>query len=46
VLADTPWNLLCRPPERLHHHACVVRDQEKNRRFFEDILGIPLTATT
>ena len=32
-------------PERLHHHAYVVRDQEKNRRFFEDLLGIPLTAT-
>ncbi|HEX3575443.1 MAG TPA: VOC family protein [Rhodopila sp.] len=38
-------NLLSRPPERLHHHAYVVRDQEANRRFFEDTLGIPLTAT-
>jgi glyoxylase I family protein len=38
-------NLLSRAPERLHHHAYVVRDQEKNRRFFEDVLGIPLTAT-
>jgi catechol 2,3-dioxygenase-like lactoylglutathione lyase family enzyme len=37
--------LLTRPPERLHHHAFVVRDQEKNRQFFEDLLGIPLTAT-
>jgi len=37
--------LLSRPPERLHHHAYVVRDQEKNRQFFEDILGIPLAAT-
>jgi glyoxylase I family protein len=37
--------LLSRPPERLHHHAYVVKDQESNRRFFEDILGIPLTAT-
>ncbi len=37
--------LLSRPPERLHHHAYVVKDQEVNRRFFEDILGIPLTAT-
>jgi glyoxylase I family protein len=37
--------LLSRPPERLHHHAYVVRDQEKNRQFFEDTLGIPLTAT-
>ena len=32
-------------PERLHHHAYVVRDQEKNRVFFEDTLGLPLTAT-
>lgn len=32
-------------PERLHHHAYVVRDHETNRRFFEDILGIPLVAT-
>jgi glyoxylase I family protein len=37
--------MLSRPPERLHHHAYVVRDQEQNRRFFEDTLGIPLTAT-
>src|ERR1700722_19756198 len=37
--------LLSRAPERLHHHAYVVRDQEKNRQFFEDVLGIPLTAT-
>ncbi|HBK08692.1 MAG TPA: VOC family protein [Acetobacteraceae bacterium] len=38
-------SLLSRPPERLHHHAYVVKDQEKNRQFFEDTLGIPLTAT-
>ena len=37
--------LLTRAPERLHHHAYVVKDQEANRHFFEDILGIPLTAT-
>lgn len=37
--------LLSRLPERLHHHAYVVRDQEANRQFFEDVLGIPLTAT-
>jgi catechol 2,3-dioxygenase-like lactoylglutathione lyase family enzyme len=36
---------LSRLPDRLHHHAHVVKDQERNRRFFEDILGIPLTAT-
>jgi len=37
--------LLSRLPERLHHHAFVVKDQEKNRQFFEDLLGIPLAAT-
>jgi glyoxylase I family protein len=36
---------LSRLPERLHHHAYVVRDQEANRRFFEDLLGLPLVAT-
>ena len=36
---------LARLPERLHHHAYVVRDQERNRQFFEDVLGIPLAAT-
>jgi catechol 2,3-dioxygenase-like lactoylglutathione lyase family enzyme len=37
--------LLSHPPQRLHHHAYVVRDQEANRHFFEDLLGIPLVAT-
>ena len=37
--------LLAELPQRLHHHAYVVRDQEKNRQFFEDLLGIPLVAT-
>ena len=32
-------------PQRLHHHAYCVKDQEANRHFVEDILGIPLTAT-
>jgi glyoxylase I family protein len=32
-------------PMRLHHYAWVTRDQEANRRFLEDILGIPLVAT-
>ena len=37
--------MLNRLPERLHHFAFVIRDQEINRRFFEDVLGIPLVAT-
>ena len=32
-------------PSRLHHYAFVVRDQEANREFFEDVLGLPLVAT-
>jgi glyoxylase I family protein len=32
-------------PERLHHHAYVTKDHEANRRFLEDLLGIPLVAT-
>jgi glyoxylase I family protein len=32
-------------PRRLHHHAFVVTDQERTRRFYEDILGMPLVAT-
>jgi catechol 2,3-dioxygenase-like lactoylglutathione lyase family enzyme len=38
-------HLLADPPQRLHHHAFAVRDQEANRAFIEDVLGIPLTAT-
>ncbi len=36
---------LAQLPLRLHHHAFVVKDQEVNRRFFEDVLGLPLIAT-
>ena len=32
-------------PLRLHHNAFVVKDHEVNRRFFEDLLGMPLAAT-
>lgn len=45
TLGETRPQLLSRLPLRLHHHAFVVRDQEENRRFFEDLLGIPLIAT-
>jgi glyoxylase I family protein len=41
----TTTRLLSRLPSRLHHNAFVVRDHETNRRFFEDVLGIPLVAT-
>jgi len=32
-------------PLRLHHHAFVVCDQEATRRFYEEIIGLPLVAT-
>jgi catechol 2,3-dioxygenase-like lactoylglutathione lyase family enzyme len=32
-------------PLRMHHHAYAVKDQEANRHFIEDVLGIPLVAT-
>ncbi len=32
-------------PLRMHHHAYTTDDHEKTRHFYEDILGIPLTAT-
>ena len=32
-------------PERLHHNAYVCADQERTRRFYEDIVGLPLIAT-
>jgi len=43
--ASVAKGLLSRLPSRLHHNAFVVKDHEINRRFFEDLLGIPLVAT-
>lgn len=34
-----------RLPIRLHHNAYVTRDQEKTRRFYEEVIGMPLVAT-
>ncbi|MGE4047345.1 MAG: VOC family protein [Acetobacteraceae bacterium] len=42
---QTTAKLLPELPLRLHHYAFVVKDQEVNRHFLEDILGIPLVAT-
>ena len=30
---------------RLHHNAWVTEDQEATRRFYEDLIGLPLVAT-
>jgi catechol 2,3-dioxygenase-like lactoylglutathione lyase family enzyme len=32
-------------PTRLHHNAYVTKDMEATRRFYEDLIGMPLTAT-
>lgn len=31
-------------PQRLHHTAYVTADMEKTRRFYEDVIGLPLLA--
>jgi catechol 2,3-dioxygenase-like lactoylglutathione lyase family enzyme len=41
----SPIRPLAHLPERLHHYAFVIEDQERNRQFFEDVIGIPLVAT-
>lgn len=33
------------PPARLHHYAFVTTDQEATRKFYEDVVGLPLVAT-
>jgi glyoxylase I family protein len=33
-----------RIPSRLHHNAYLTRDLEATRRFYEDLLGLPLVA--
>jgi catechol 2,3-dioxygenase-like lactoylglutathione lyase family enzyme len=32
-------------PSRLHHNAYVTKDLEATRKFYEDVLGLPLVAT-
>ncbi len=32
-------------PQRLHHNARVVKDHERTRQFYQDIIGMPLVAT-
>src|SRR5438093_1366347 len=32
-------------PQRLHHAAWVTRDSEATRKFYEDVIGLPLVAT-
>jgi len=32
-------------PSRLHHNAYLTKDQEATRRFYEEVIGLPLVAT-
>jgi glyoxylase I family protein len=32
-------------PQRLHHNARVVKDHKRTRKFYEDVVGMPLVAT-
>jgi glyoxylase I family protein len=32
-------------PQRLHHNARVVKDHERTRQFYEEVVGMPLVAT-
>ena len=32
-------------PQRLHHNARVVKDHERTRQFYQDVVGMPLVAT-
>ena len=34
-----------RLPSRLHHNAYVTRDMEATRKFYEEVIGMPLVAT-
>jgi catechol 2,3-dioxygenase-like lactoylglutathione lyase family enzyme len=34
-----------RLPSRLHHNAFVTSDMEATRKFYEDVIGLPLVAT-
>lgn len=34
-----------KPPSRLHHTAYTTTDMEKTRRFYEEVIGLPLVAT-
>jgi catechol 2,3-dioxygenase-like lactoylglutathione lyase family enzyme len=36
---------LSKLPSRLHHTAYVTRDLEATRKFYEDVIGLPLVAT-
>ena len=44
-MSANPKAQLPKLPQRLHHNARVVKDHERTRHFYEDIVGMPLLAT-
>jgi glyoxylase I family protein len=44
-MSTNPKAQMPKLPQRLHHNARVVKDHERTRRFYEDIVGMPLLAT-
>src|SRR5271170_8133153 len=45
--SDRSWLMSTSPklPSRLHHTAYVTRDLEATRKFYEELIGLPLVAT-
>jgi glyoxylase I family protein len=44
MTSTSPAKLLRKLPMRLHHYAYTTDDHERNRQFYEDVLGLPLKA--
>src|SRR5579859_7965736 len=43
--SDLELNVMTKLPSRLHHTAYVTRDLEATRKFYEELIGLPLVAT-
>jgi glyoxylase I family protein len=44
MISEHRPKLLKKQPMRMHHHAYTTDDHERNRQFYEGVLGLPLTA--
>lgn len=45
TISPTPVSSTRNMPTRLHHNAYVTSNMEATRHFYEDLIGMPLTAT-
>src|SRR5271155_3576612 len=48
IASDSELNIMAtssKLPSRLHHTAYVTRDLEATRKFYEELIGLPLVAT-